>query len=357
MEKNLENILKNSKVMHPLFKSRSVKNRYWKDFLILNKDYQDALSEKEYESFLDKSQLDCKIEIPQYLQFAAEATVVDYIIRNYNDFRYEPRYNNKKNPECSFEYKGRTVNVEVKCPDMTKRIQQENAEGIKLFPAERFPKISDYTNATEIIKENINNKENIQSIDRMDNKLKDFLISAHQKFPVSDATNFNILVIALDTAGDMDEWYSYLFGDTGVLTEKTFISDDYSNVDAVMITNIQNGHMSDDNYPDINCWNLENYISLLFLNPLKAEADGNMKYYTDAALDLFGGLTCKFLAYLDEQDRKNKLREDSLKKSGLNNNQISALTRMFYQTDKIRGLHIVSEWGSHLLNPDTEKDS
>lgn len=61
-----------------------------------------------------------------------------------------------------------------------------------------------------MIETGANGNLNVEILDRLDNKLKDYLVLAQKKFPVSDSSNFNILVIAVDIISDMDEWYSYL---------------------------------------------------------------------------------------------------------------------------------------------------
>lgn len=133
-------LIENSKVLHPVAKAAQVDSRYWCDFLDVMRDYKAVLNESQFKLFLEKSQLDQHISLPQYVQFASEACVVDYIIRKYKDgFSYEPKYEGKKNPECSFKYNGRIVNVEVKTPDLMKRIEQENNDGVKIYCAERLP--------------------------------------------------------------------------------------------------------------------------------------------------------------------------------------------------------------------------
>lgn len=343
MEKNIISVVENSKVMHPIAIAATTNNRYWSDFLGVNDDYMKALSKQEYIKFLKKSRLDCEINTAQYLQFSSEVTIVDYIIRNYSNFKNEPKYNDKKNPECSFEYNGRTVNIEVKCPDFTKRIAQENSGGINLFAAERFPDKDSYIQAQKFIASNIKKNHPIQNIERMDNKLKDYLLSAHQKFPLSCASNFNILVIALEIIQDMDEWYSYLLGDTGAFTDKTYIRDDYSNVDAVMITNVQYGHKANINL-ELNCWQLENYVSLLFLDPRKEQYNGLGDYYKNSALNLFGGLTRNFLFFQNDLDQDISRREKNINRLNLDRNQNKILSQIFYLGDKIIDLKIVSEW-------------
>ena len=345
MKKDIRSIVENSKVTHPIATAAAKGNRYWKDFLMVTEDYKKTLSEQDYGRFLDKSRLDCKISMAQYLQFSSEVTIVDYIIRNYSGFKNEPKYNDKKNPECSFEYEGRTINIEVKCPDFFKRIEQENSEGIKLFAADRFSDKNNYIQSMEFIESNIREGQRIQNIDRLDNKQKDYLISAHQKFPVSNSSNFNVLVIAVDIIQDMDEWYSYLFGKDGAFTDRTYITEDYSNVDAVLITNVQHGHMADDINLNINCWQLEEYVSLLFLNPKKEGCNGLGEYYAHAALNLFGRFTRDFLSFLVRLDQGNDIRENKIKGSGLDENQKKAFSHILYIGDKITDLHIISGMG------------
>lgn len=348
MKNNIINIVENSKVTHPIAIAATKGNRYWIDFLKVNEDYKSVLNEQEYNSFLNKSQLDCEIGMAQYIQFASEITIVDYVIRHYDGFKNEPQYNEKKNPECSFEYAGRTINIEVKSPDLFKRIAQENSESIKLFAAERFPNKASYIQAQKIIESNIRDGQNTQNMERLDNKLKDYLISAHKKFPISNSRNFNILVVAVDIIQDMDEWYSYLFGDNGAFTNKTYIADDYSNVDAVLLTNVQHGHMADDVNLDINCWELENYISLLFLDPRKENCNELGDYYKNSALDLFGKLTRDFLLFQYELDRDNVERDKKIEKLNLNDNQNKVLSQILYIQDKIIDLGIISEWVERL---------
>ena len=178
--------------------------------------------------------------------------------------------------------------------------------------------------------------------------MKDYLISAHKKFPNSNSQNFNILVVALDIIQDMDEWYSYFFGDNGAFTNKTYITDVYSNVDAVLLTNVQCGHMSDDVDFNVNCWELENYISLLFLDPRKEKRYELGDYYAKYALDLFGGMTRDFLFFQYELDQGNVERNKEIEKLNLNDSQNKALSQTLYIKDKIIDLKIISEWVERL---------
>lgn len=343
MKKTILEIVENSKGTHPIVLAAREDNRYWRDFLNVNNDYMEKLSEHEYRNFLAKSQLDCEITMDQYLSFSSETTVIDYILRNYEKIKYEPKYNGRKNPECAFEYDGRTVNIEVKCPNLSTKVHQERNTDIRLFASERLPQKDDILRIKDILEARIEGEQNIQIVDRLDNKLKDYLLSAHRKFPASGASYFNILVIALDIISDMDEWYSYLFGNGGAFTNNTYISEEYSNVDAVMLTNVQHGHMPHKVNLGINCWKLENYISLLLLNPIKEKTYGLGEYYAKSALNMFGGITWVFLKFLDKLDQIN-LHADKCYASNLSNEQRKRLAFLSIMDYKITESQIISQW-------------
>ena len=211
-----------------------------------------------------------------------------------------------------------------------------------------------YDKSVNFIESNINDGHSVQKIDRLDNKLKDYLLSAHEKFPKSSISNFNVLVIAVDIIQDMNEWYSYLFGDNGVFSNKTYVEEDYSNVDAVMITNVQHGHMGDEIDTTINCWQLENYVSLLFLDPRKENINNLGEYYFNSGIDLFGGLTRNFLRFQYELDETNNQREKKIENQQLNENKRIELSRALYAHDKIVDLQIISEWVMTLKHQDSQ---
>lgn len=362
MEKNFEAIIQQAVVNHPLREAYINKNRYWKDFLEVDKRYHETLNQRDYLAFLAKSQLDCKIEVPQYLQFASEVTVVNYILRHYSDFQYEPKYHLRKNPECSFQYEGRTVNVEVKCPNLLKRIEQEQSDGVHIFAAERFPDKDSYESAVQTVQSEIKvdkpNEVKTQVVDRLDNKLKDFLISAHQKFPDSNHNCFNILVISLEILSDMDEWYSYIFGDTGVFSSKSFVSEDYSNVDAILLTNIQSGHTSDKVNLEVNCWEFENYLSLLLFNPQKEKNNELSQYYWSSAIHLFGSQTCSFFYYLYTLDQICSEKFEQTKKacSCLSSAQKREQIEHLYLQSKIEDLQIITKWIEDCKRPHSSEE-
>lgn len=71
-----------------------------------------------------------------------ELIVIYYLLRRYsgNNSNYEPKLCGGDNSECNFIIDNICVNVEVKTPNYSKRIVQEQAESLKIFPAERIKK-------------------------------------------------------------------------------------------------------------------------------------------------------------------------------------------------------------------------
>lgn len=231
-----------------------------------------------------------------------------------NQFKYEPKYNNGYNPECFFEFGGKIINLEVKCPNMDKRIEKEQRGTVKIYTAERIPDHQKIINElTNIIEPNLksNGFSGVEEIHRMDNKLKDFLVSAQAKFPISEDSNFNILAISLDIISDLDEWYSYIFGNNGAFTNQSFIKEEYANVDAILLTTPVCGHIRWSCYDKINVWGLEETVNLLFLNPDR-ETSETGRFYFEEGLNLFGSLTKEFLIFQEKLDIQESKKWNSL---------------------------------------------
>lgn len=85
--------------------------------------FNDNLLKEHYRSIEKKKIITSRSSGEQtYLQCMCELTVLYYVMRNYGcgQFKYEPKYNGRYNPECAFGYKQMTINIEVKCPNMKK---------------------------------------------------------------------------------------------------------------------------------------------------------------------------------------------------------------------------------------------
>lgn len=143
----------------------------------------------------------------------------------------------------------------------------------------------------------------VEELMRLDNKLKDYLLHSQKKFPKGQQY-FNILVIALEIASDLDEWYSYILGENGVFTDRTFIDDDYSNVDAILLCTPVYGIKGWENFGKTNVWKLEETVNILLLDPRK-EQESKGYFYFEKGIDIFGTLSRAFLSYQNELDKTN----------------------------------------------------
>lgn len=339
---DIESLVKNADDSFPLKQAFLNGHRYYNDFINTMLVFQNSLTKKEYESVLKKFQFSKKYDKQRYLQTVSEINVLYYILRMYNDqFKYEPKYNNGYNPECSFKFGDKTINIEVKCPNMEKRIAEEEREALKIFSAERIPEHQTVINELKnIIKSNLGNIElsEIEEIHRMDNKLKDFLVSAQAKFPKSEDSNFNILVISLEIISDLDEWYTYIFGNNGAFTNQSFIKEKYTNVDAILLTTPVCEHTRWSCHDEINVWRLEETVNLLFLNPDRQNSETG-RFYFEEVLNLFGSMTKEFIEFQEKLDIQESKKWNSIPNYLLQDRYVD-----FKNTD----LKIISEFFKYL---------
>lgn len=342
---NIINLINNTSDNHPLKQAYLNKHRYYTDFIEAMAVLEENLTKKEYRNLLKKFQFDKEYDNQKYLQIVSELNVLYYVLRFHNNsFRYEPKYNNGYNPECSFEFKNININIEVKCPNMEKRIASEERNTLKIFSAERVPDHKLMVNEiSKLIEPNVERSGyiGVEETFRMDNKLKDFLKGAQDKFPVSTDLNFNVLIISLEIIPDMDEWYSYIFGETGVYTQNSFVEENYENVDAILLTIPVDGHARWCHYGEINVWKLEETISLLFLNPDRQHTGTGRFYYSDG-IELFGNFTGEFVFnFLQKLDEQAEEKWESVTGADL---------ELKYFDFKLKELHIVSEFVRYLNN-------
>lgn len=149
MMKKLSELIEKTDDKNPIKEAYKKKHRYYDDFISLMKRFESVLSKKEYKELVSKFQFEKEFNQQQYLQVVSEITILDYILRHYNSeskFIYEPKYNGGYNPECSFIHEDKTINVEVKCPNLEKRLECESRRILKIFPAERIENHSEVIN-------------------------------------------------------------------------------------------------------------------------------------------------------------------------------------------------------------------
>lgn len=174
---------------------------------------------------------------------------------------------------------------------------------------------------------------------KIDNKLKDYLVSGQDKFPASDDNNFNILVIALDIISDVDEWYSYIYGSNGVFTKNTFVDESYDKVDAILLSTPVCGHKAWISLPNVNVWKLEETFNLILLHSDREHTETG-KYYISDGIDLFGNLSRDFFIFQQKLDLKSEE-----KWSGYDGN-----LEYRYIEFKLTDLQIITEFTEYLKN-------
>lgn len=312
----LEKKLKNTDDSNPIKIAYSENLRYYSDFIKVLNTFNQYLSKKQIEDLLNnKLLLEKPYNQSHYLQAISEINILYYVLRKFNnEFKYEPKYNGNKNPECSFKCIDYVINLEVKCPDLTSKIECEKRSTNKVHIPERIK-----PNTMKIIEDNFKkNNGNFEIEKRDDNKLKDYLISSAGKFPKCQDDNFNILVVSLDIISDLDEWYGYIFGNGGVFTSESFVNrEDYKNVDAILLTTSMGIHTAFKDTEDVNRWELENCFNLLFLDTHKQDLKKE-DFYNKYAINIFGKFTKFFILYKNEFINQSK--SDSIKDYIINKN-------------------------------------
>ncbi|MFT4503209.1 hypothetical protein [Caballeronia sp. 15711] len=227
---------------------------------------------KKLLQFEQKLQLEGKsFTEPQYLQSACELSVCAYFAGQYPaTFEYEPVVTAPKDVDCAFVDNGFRFNVEVKCPDFSIKNALDKQPGFQVGIFGRHPERE--TLLADLAKAVSHDPEGraLLAQPHMDNKLKDFLTSAHGKFADSiDDGTLNVLVVCCDTASDMQKWYGYLYGHEGLFTTSSYHPvSEYARVDAVLLTNLYHRHY---NYREkdqlTEHWQLARAFNLLFSNP------------------------------------------------------------------------------------------
>ena len=157
--------------------------------------------------------------------------------------------NKKKNVECQFEDSGFKYNIEVKCPDFGAQEKVGDEDAFKFSFMGRIP---GYLEEVQILTSLLNEAQQIIEGEKkpflnsknMDNNLKDFLYSAHDKFPPPDSENeLNVLVVGCNDAMDMQQWWGYLYAEEGLFTQESFAEiEKYRQVDLVVLTNLYHRH-------------------------------------------------------------------------------------------------------------------
>ncbi|MGZ0076230.1 hypothetical protein [Methylomonas sp. YC3] len=183
----------------------------------------------------------------QYLQHACELSVAAYFCRlDGVAFSYEyPGIKNKKDVDVSIVHNGTRYNIEVKCPNPKQGNGFVSTEkSLSLRTHGRFSQIEKINKDFEKLAK-ITGFSNFSLIKNSDQNIKEALLDSARKFKALDSKDdINCVVICGDDGDSLQHYWHTLYGSQGLFTEESFYPNtkDYSNVDAVVLTNIRHRH-------------------------------------------------------------------------------------------------------------------
>ena len=165
----------------------------------------------------------------------------------------------------------------MKCPDYSKKNDLDNKD---CFTFGGLGRLSNFGEVLNKLEEIFNTPEQQgEEVERpllpqhhMDNKLKDYLLSAHSKFnPKVRENELNVLLICCSDQMDMQKWFHYMAGVSGLFQYGSFHNqEEYNRVDVVVLTNLYHRHYEYWKKPKIsNHWDLESSFNLIFSNPFR----------------------------------------------------------------------------------------
>jgi len=211
----------------------------------------------------------------QFVQFACEATIVKYFADRYKtNLAIEKKINpaNNMDVDLVFSENGFTFNIEIKCSDFNAKEKIDATNTLKIQPVGRLEGFNETLAELQELLKPVAEKLNLDAIvatKNMDNSLKDFLLSANNKFnPAATDKELNILSVSCNDAEDMQLWYYYMFKEQGLLTPSSFHPvSDFENVDVVILNNLYFKHYEYFNKKLLNSWDFGNCFNLIFINP------------------------------------------------------------------------------------------
>jgi hypothetical protein len=159
-------------------------------------------------------------------------------------------------------------NIEIKTPDQT--IQDDDTlyghKGLFRYSNDKNASlnliIDDYEH---IKKEFLNAGAKVSDAKLNDNKLKDYLVSAQNKFNYPSTNEVNVLIICVSTQ-NLNYFLNYISNPyTGLFSNTPYIDKVlYDKVDFIVLSNSIEGHL-DDKF-NFNVWDTNNYIHLFIPN-------------------------------------------------------------------------------------------
>jgi len=278
---------------HYLVKAKSINNSYFNEFLEVAAILKTLLTKKEWEFWFTEKMLVKQGPFAEkaFIQNAVETSVVRFFGEKFpTNFKVEVKVNphNDKNVDCQFLDSSYKFNIEVKCSDFVSKEKIDDTDAFKFGtigrPKDRGEEAFKTISSALDLGLTQQGKDLIPHLHlkKMDNNLKDFLESAHEKFnPVPRDNEVNILIVGCDDYMDVQNWMNYLWAPKGLFTENSF-SDiaKYSNVDMVVFTNQYFKHSKFYDKRVIDCWSIAKGFNLISSNPHRLKSkQAAMKHF------------------------------------------------------------------------------
>lgn len=262
---------------HYLRIAKEKNSNYFTEFINSITLIKEKVPEKDFKILWnDKMQLNKnKFDRKAFIQGACEVAVAAYFSSK-NDFKVEVQVNpkNKKDVDTQFKSSGFTYNIEVKCASFDAKEKIAGTDSFVFQTSGRLPNKNELiqklsmlmdqglTNQGKLLKPHLEQKN-------MDNNMKDFLISAHEKFnSESSDQEINILLIGCNDKDDMQNWVGYLTASCGLFTADSFCDPaSYNNVDLVVLTNLYYKHKDFYQKNVVESWTLQETLNLSIVNP------------------------------------------------------------------------------------------
>lgn len=270
--------IEDREILNPYFSGNEIITLQYKSGMMSAiSELSNHLNHKEMEDLLkNKLQLySTSPNEPQYLQAACELVICSYLAKIYQDkFKYELKVNPPKDVDCSFSENDIQFNVEIKCADFSKSNQINEEDGYKIGFLGRNPDAKSVLNDLASAFNSLPGGKPLIEQQHMDNKLKDYLKSAHGKFSQQKREDhLNVLAICCDNPTDIQKWIGYMHEHQGLFTEESFADkNSYNLVDIVLITNLYHRHYayrSKDKLTDH--WLINKSFNLIFSNPYRSK--------------------------------------------------------------------------------------
>jgi len=276
---------------HYLKIAKESSNNYFDEFIEAISNLESVITKKDFNIFWnDKMQLNKSLfNEKAFIQGACEIAVANYF-KDEENFIIEAKVNpnNNKDVDCQFSSNDFIYNIEVKCASFD---ALEKAIDSDSFKFQSYGRLEGMDVVSKIISDAISEglekqgkeQKPFERLKNMDNNLKDFLTSAHQKFNSdSSEKELNILLVCCNDKEDMQRWVGYLTSSNGLFTQDPFSEKgDYENVDVITFTNLYFKHKDFHKKSLKNSWTLEHTLNFHLVNPYRLKPKNNaiLNYY------------------------------------------------------------------------------